>query len=79
VSDEPDHAEVLAELAALSRARQNDPQRSEIWPNSFIARMRECERLAGKTIYPEMAAMMRKLVRLWRDLASGGYTAANDR
>jgi hypothetical protein len=79
VSDEPDHAEVLAELAALSRARQNDPQRSEIWPNSFIARMRECERLAGKTIYPEMAAMMRKLVRLWRELASGEYTAANDR
>src|ERR1700758_4194653 len=33
---------------------------NELWPDSFFARIRECERLADKTIYPEMAAMMNK-------------------
>jgi hypothetical protein len=85
VSDSTDPAAVLAKLAALSRARQNDPRPHDLWPDSFIARMRECERLAGKTIYPEMAAMMHKLARLWREAASsalatsGEHTASNDR
>jgi hypothetical protein len=85
VSDEPDPAAVLAKLAALSRERQNDPRGNQVWPDSLFARIRECERLADSTTYPEMAAMMRKLVRLWRELAkslpaeSVERTSANDR
>ena len=82
-SDDP--AVVLAKLAAMSRARQNDPRRNDRWPDTLFARIRECEHLADQTVYPEMAAMMNKLVKLWRELArslpeaSGDHIPANDR
>lgn len=68
MSEEPDPAAVLAELSALVRSR-NSPLLSEVLADSFVARMRECERLAGKTKYPEMAEIMRKLAGLWREAA----------
>jgi hypothetical protein len=68
--NDEDPAAVLARLAAQSRARlKHDFRTKQLWPDSFIARIKECERLADKTIYPEMAAMMRKLARLWREMA----------
>ncbi len=85
MSDEPSTAEVLAKLAASSRARQNDPRVTELRPANLFARIRECEQLADSTIYPEMAAIMRKLIRLMREVASSppaansARTAANDR
>jgi hypothetical protein len=86
MSDDTDPAVVLAKLAALSRERQTHALIADLtWPDSLFARIQECEQLADRTIYPEMAAMMHKLVRLWRELASslpaasGEYTAANDR
>ncbi len=85
MSDEPDPAAVLAKLAALSRERQHDLRVAELWPESLFARIRECEQLAEATIYPEMAAMMRKLIELMREVASSPsaeskeHTAANDR
>jgi hypothetical protein len=60
MSDELDPTEVLVELAARIRP-VHDPQSNEVWPDSYIARMRECERLAGVTQYPHMAALMREL------------------
>ena len=69
MSEEPDPAAVLAELSALVRSR-NNRLLSEAVPDSFIARMRECERLAGETKYPEMAEIMFKLAGLWREAAS---------
>jgi hypothetical protein len=85
VSDEPDPAEVLAKLAAMSRERQDEFRVTELWPESLFARIRECERLADDTMYPETAAIMRELVELLRELANslpatnGEPTAANDR
>jgi hypothetical protein len=81
MTDERDPAVVLAKLAALSRERQNDSRVIELWPDSLSARIRECERLANSTMYPEMAAIMRKLVSLWREVASSlpPSSAANDR
>lgn len=75
MSDDP--AAVLADLTALIRSR-NDTRASEVWPDSFIAQMRECERLAGKTKSPKMAAMMRKLAGLWREAASSLPTAGGE-
>jgi len=69
MSDQPDPAAILARRAEQSRARQTDGGTKEFCPDGFIARMRECERLAGKTVYPEMAEIMRKLARLWREMA----------
>ena len=81
-----DPAAILARLAEESRARRKyDFRTKQLWPDSFIARIKECERLAGKTAYPEMAEVMRKLARLWREAASGALgesgkqIAANDR
>ena len=85
MGDQHDPAVVLAKLAAMSRERQNDHRGNEVWPDSLFVRIRECEWLADRTIYPEMAAMMHKLVRLWRELArslpaaDGEHVAANDR
>ena len=82
MTDEPDPAVVLAKLAALSRERQSCARiTDQTWPHSLFARIRECERLANGTIYPEMAAVMRKLAGLWRELASclPSNPAANDR
>jgi hypothetical protein len=84
MTDEPDPAKVLAKLAAMSRARQNVFRVNEVWPESFFARIRECEQLADETMYPEMQAMMQKLVGLWRELArslpanDGERAPAND-
>ena len=39
-------------------------------PDSYIARFRECERLAANASFPEMAAIMRQLADVWRELAS---------
>jgi hypothetical protein len=70
MSDE-DPAAVLARIAGQSRARlKYDFRKKELWSDSFIARIKECENLAEKTIYPEMAEMMRKLAGLWREMAS---------
>ena len=69
MSNDEDPATVLTRLAALSRERQNAFRMNEPWSDSLIARIKECERLADKTVYPERADMMRKLARLWRELA----------
>jgi hypothetical protein len=71
VSEEPDPAALLADISALVRSRTS-PLLSETLPDSFIARMRECERLAGETIYPEMAEIMLKLAELWREMVISG-------
>jgi hypothetical protein len=70
LSEAPDDpAAVLAKLAALSRVRQNDLRVQPLWPDSLLARIKECEHLASVTIYPEMAMLMRKLALIWRDMA----------
>jgi hypothetical protein len=63
---------VFADMPARIRSRQRDPRASEALPDSFIARMRECERLARKTKSLEMAEIMRKLAGLWREMATYG-------
>jgi hypothetical protein len=39
-------------------------------PDSYIARFRECERLAANASSPVMAAILRRLAKVWRELAS---------
>jgi hypothetical protein len=39
-------------------------------PASFIAKMRQCERLANETTDPKIAVILRKLALAWRQKAS---------
>jgi hypothetical protein len=70
--EEPGPGAVFADMTARIRSRQSASRATEALPDSFIARMRECERLARETQYPEMAEIMHKLAGLWRQAARVG-------
>jgi hypothetical protein len=69
MTDKPDPAAVLAALTALSKARQADRLRGA-WPDSLVARIRECEQLADMTNSPMMSGILRKLAKAWREMAT---------